>query len=365
MRPAQTRQFTIWYNANRRRDNSVRPNATAPTSRRPYRYCSRKMAVTGRASINCLTFAARALKAANPGVSRRPRSARPVVNQHRCPSQAPVEAASQTPMGLSTPCSDNVAATMRMSSPSIRLPPNTASRPYLETRATTEAVGTGSTIPGNPRVRGDVGGGRSAGPGGEEPGDRGDERDHAGCAGEARVEIGVADRDGHAHRPRHGNRFGDDVLELRPREAPGLRVVTGGEGVSPKARRGPCAAPTAGPRPGGGVPGARTERAPMASRSRRSRAPTPTTSSAAIRGSSCVQLGGSRHRQTPREAELHVCGLARRRQHRRVRVLVPVHEEQTEAPMAVASAREAAEQQGAVAPDDDGQAAIGEDAPHR
>ncbi len=108
----------------------------------------------------------------------------------------------------------------------------TVSRPYLETRATTEAVGTGSTIPGNPRVRGDVGGGRSAGPGGEEPGDRGDERDHAGCAGEAGVEIGIADRDGHAHRPRHANRFGDDVLELRPREAPGLRVVTGGQGVS-------------------------------------------------------------------------------------------------------------------------------------
>src|SRR5229473_13513 len=146
MRPAQTRQFTIWFNANRRRDNSVRPSATAPTSRRPYRYCSRKMAVTGRASIHRLIVAARALKAAEPRVSRRPRIARPVVNQNRCPSQAPVEAASQTRTGSSTPCSESVAATMRMPSPSIRLPPNTASRPYLETRATKEAVVTGSTI---------------------------------------------------------------------------------------------------------------------------------------------------------------------------------------------------------------------------
>src|SRR5690242_3612587 len=146
MRPAQTRQFTIWYNANRRRDNSVRPNATAPTSRRPYRYCSRTMLVTGRASINRLTLAARPQKAAEPDASRRPRIARPVVNQNRCPNQAPMEAATQTCTGSSTPCSDSVAATMRMPSPSIRVPPNTASRPYLETSATTEAVVTGSTI---------------------------------------------------------------------------------------------------------------------------------------------------------------------------------------------------------------------------
>lgn len=33
------------------------------------------------------------------------RNARPVVNQNRCPSQAPAEAASLTPIGLSTPCS--------------------------------------------------------------------------------------------------------------------------------------------------------------------------------------------------------------------------------------------------------------------
>src|SRR6266446_10082705 len=146
MRPAQTRQLTIWYNTNRRSENSVRPSATAPASRRPYRYCSSKMAVTGRASINRLTCAARALKAAEPRASRRPRIARPVVNQNICPSQAPLEAASQTRTGSSTPCAESVAATMRMPSPSSSVPPNTASRPYPETRAATEAVVTGSTI---------------------------------------------------------------------------------------------------------------------------------------------------------------------------------------------------------------------------
>src|SRR5712664_734812 len=146
MRPAQMRQLMIWYNANRRRDNSVRPSATAPTSRRPYRYCSSKMAVTGRASIKRLTLATRALVAAEPRASRRPRIARPVVNQKRCPSQAPAAATSQTRTGSSTPCAESVAATMRMPSPSSSVPPNTASRPYLETRAATEVVVTGSTI---------------------------------------------------------------------------------------------------------------------------------------------------------------------------------------------------------------------------
>src|SRR5882724_10837932 len=146
MRPAQTRQLTIWYNTNRRNGNSIRPSTTAPTSRRPYRYCSSRMAVTGRASINRLTCAARTLKAAEPRASRRPRITRPIVNQNICPSQAPVDAASQTRTGSSTPCAESVAATMRMPSPSSSVPPNTASRPYLETRAAREPVVTGSTI---------------------------------------------------------------------------------------------------------------------------------------------------------------------------------------------------------------------------
>src|SRR5437660_1002220 len=146
MRPAHTRQLTIWYNTNRRSENSVRPNATAPTSRRPYRYCSSKMAVTERSSINRLICAARALKAADPSASRRSRITRPVMNQNICPSQAPVDAVSQTRTGSSTPCAESVAATMSMPSPSSSVPPNTASRPYLETRAATEPVVMGSTI---------------------------------------------------------------------------------------------------------------------------------------------------------------------------------------------------------------------------
>jgi hypothetical protein len=168
--------------------------------------------------------------------------------------------------------------------------------------------------------------------------------DNAWCGGEAGVEIGIVDRDVHAHGPRHDNRFGDDVLEVRPREASGLRVVNGGEGVSRKHVEVDVQPPrlwAAGQRLCPKRPA--TERAPMASMSCRSRAATSTTSSAAIRGSSASNSG---HRQTQREAELHVCGLARRRQRRRVRVLVPVHEEQTEAPIAVASAREAAESRG-------------------
>jgi DNA-binding NarL/FixJ family response regulator len=53
------------------------------------------MAVTGRASINRLTCAARALKAAEPRASRRPRIARPIVNQKQLRA-----AGDQTPVVL-------------------------------------------------------------------------------------------------------------------------------------------------------------------------------------------------------------------------------------------------------------------------